>query len=315
MVTKLADDPPASAGRTSPTPLPDADRAQVIATVVDWFAEHRRDLPWRRPETGAWGVLVSEFMLQQTPVSRVIQPWHEWLRRWPTPADLAGEPSGAAVAAWGRLGYPRRAQRLHAAAVAITEEHDGVVPSTLTELQALPGVGRYTAAAVVSFAFAGSAAVLDTNVRRVLARLEDGVEFPPDAATSAEWRRAEEWVSAAGEATAAKWAAASMELGALTCKAINPSCETCPVANQCRWLAADKPRYTGPRRRAQAWNGTDRQCRGALLDVVRARNAEGRPVEIEIVLNRWPDRSQAERCLEGLLTDHLVQRSGELLSL
>src|SRR5690606_22848475 len=147
------------------------------ARVLDWFRDHRRSLPWR-DDPEPWRVMVSEFMLQQTPVSRVLPVFDVWMRRWPTPADLAAEPSGEAVRAWGRLGYPRRALRLHAAAVEISERHGGEVPDSYEELLALPGVGDYTAAAISSFAFGRRAVVLDTNVRRVFARAVGGVQHP-----------------------------------------------------------------------------------------------------------------------------------------
>ena len=140
----------------------------------DWFAANGRDLPWRRPGFTAWGTLVSEFMLQQTPVVRVVPRLEEWLERWPTPADLAASPSGDAVRAWDRLGYPRRALNLHAAAVAITERHGGVVPHDVDELLALPGVGDYTARAVAVFAFGHRHPVVDVNIRRVIARAVHG---------------------------------------------------------------------------------------------------------------------------------------------
>ena len=154
--------------------------------LLQWYDEHARDLPWRRTTATAWGVLVSELMLQQTPVARVLPVYDAWLDRWPTPGDLAAAPVGDAIRAWGRLGYPRRAIRLHAAAVAITEQHGGAVPDTYDALHALPGVGDYTASAVLAFAFGRRQAVLDTNVRRVLARVVTGVEFPPTAVTAAE---------------------------------------------------------------------------------------------------------------------------------
>src|SRR6187551_337639 len=148
------------------------------APVLEWYAGNARDLPWRQPTTTAWGVLVSEVMLQQTPVVRVEPAWLAWMARWPTPADLAVEPPSEAIRMWGRLGYPRRAMRLHACAVAIVERHGGRVPADLDQLLALPGVGTYTARAVATFAYGQRHPVVDTNVRRVVSRAVAG---DPDA--------------------------------------------------------------------------------------------------------------------------------------
>ena len=251
---------------TTPNPpLSVAAVARLHEDVVGWFAGAARDLPWRR-DVSPWAVMVSEFMLQQTPVVRVLPVYAEWIERWPTPAALAAEPTGEAVRAWGRLGYPRRALRLHAAAVAIVERHGGEVPRSRDDLLALPGVGDYTAAAISSFAFAGRQVVLDTNVRRVFARIVDGVEFPPTGVTAAERVLA---TALLPTVDAHRWAAATMELGAVVCTARSPKCGECPVSDACRWRAAGYPAYDGPVRRGQSWDGTDRQCRGRLLAVLR----------------------------------------------
>lgn len=284
--------------------------SQVIEAICAWFDANGRDLPWRRPGTSAWGVLVSEVMSQQTPMSRVIGPWHEWMNRWPTPDDLAEEDSGEAVAAWGRLGYPRRALRLHSCAVAIATEHDGVVPNSYDELVALPGIGDYTASAVVSFAFGGRATVLDTNVRRLIARAESGIANCPTSVTRAERIVADALVPDE-DARAAKWAVASMELGALVCTARSPQCEVCPIRDSCRWVIDGKP-DNAPARRGQPWKGTDRQCRGVIMDVVR-NSPHG--VKVQMALSAWPEPDQASRCLESLLDDGLVHRRGSLISL
>lgn len=284
--------------------------SQVIEAICAWFDANGRDLPWRRPGTSAWGVLVSEVMSQQTPMSRVIGPWHEWMNRWPTPDDLAEEDSGEAVAAWGRLGYPRRALRLHSCAVAIATEHDGVVPNSYDELVALPGIGDYTASAVVSFAFGGRATVLDTNVRRLIARAESGIANCPTSVTRAERVVADALVPDE-DARAAKWAVASMELGALVCTARSPQCEVCPIRDSCRWVIDGKP-DNAPARRGQPWKGTDRQCRGVIMDVVRN---SPRGVKVQMALSAWPEPDQASRCLESLLDDGLVHRRGSLISL
>lgn len=284
--------------------------SQVIEAICAWFDANGRDLPWRRPGTSAWGVLVSEVMSQQTPMSRVIGPWHEWMNRWPTPDDLAEEDSGEAVAAWGRLGYPRRALRLHSCAVTIATEHDGVVPNSYDELVALPGIGDYTASAVVSFAFGGRATVLDTNVRRLIARAESGIANCPTSVTRAERVVADALVPDE-DARAAKWAVASMELGALVCTARSPQCEVCPIRDSCRWVIDGKP-DNAPARRGQPWKGTDRQCRGVIMDVVR-NSPHG--VKVQMALSAWPEPDQASRCLESLLDDGLVHRRGSLISL
>ena len=217
--------------------------------------------------------MVSEFMLQQTPVARVEPVHRAWMEAWPTPADLAAAPSGEAVRAWGRLGYPRSALRLHAAATAIVEPYDGQVPSAYDDLRALPGVGDYTAAAIATFGFGKRHAVLDTNVRRVLARAgrrrRAAAASPPPPARSALAER----LLPDDEAEAATWSIALMELGALVCTAAKPRCDACPVADRCAWRAAGYPAYDGPPRKAQTWAGTDRQCRGRLMAVVR--DAEG----------------------------------------
>jgi A/G-specific adenine glycosylase len=272
--------------------------------VLAWYARHARDLPWRAPGATPWAVLVSEFMLQQTPVARVLPEYLKWMARWPTPAALAAEPAGEAIRQWGRLGYPRRALRLHATATALTARHGGAVPADLDALLALPGVGSYTAAAVASFAFGQRHAVLDTNVRRVLARLISG-QPAPALATSVAERRLAESLLPAEPAVAARWSVAVMELGALVCTAASPRCQACPVARDCAWLAAGRPAEApeAVRRRTQKYDGTDRQCRGRLLAVLRQADA---PVSRADFDAAWPGREQLERALDGLVADGLV---------
>lgn len=279
--------------------------------VLDWYDGAARDLPWRRPEASAWSVMVSEFMLQQTPVSRVLPVHATWLERWPTPADLAAEDAGEAVRAWGRLGYPRRALRLHAAARAIVADHGGEVPADRDTLLTLPGVGDYTAAAIAAFAFGQRQVVLDTNVRRVFARVMDGVEFPPPSV-----RRAERDLAARllpdDEPTAATWSVAVMELGALVCTASSPSCSSCPVLASCAWVAAGRPAYDGPPRKVQTYAGTDRQVRGRLLAVLRDAPGQVPKSRLDQV---WHEPVQRERALRSMLDDGLVVRHGDLYAL
>lgn len=298
----------ASAAGSGAGPAAGSASAETHATemhdlVIDWFDAHARDLPWRRPDAGPWSVMVSEFMLQQTPVSRVLPVHAEWLERWPRPADLAAEPAGEAVRAWGRLGYPRRALRLHAAATAIARQHGGEVPCEHAELLALPGIGEYTAAAVASFAYGQRHVVLDTNVRRVFARAVTGVEYPPNATTAAE-RRTATALLPLDEGTAARWAAATMELGALLCTARSPQCGACPLAAHCTWRLAGSPPHAGPPRRGQTYAGTDRQVRGRLLAVLRSSPD---PVPQAVLDTVWHEPIQRARALDGLVADGLVE--------
>ncbi|MEU9832530.1 A/G-specific adenine glycosylase [Streptosporangium sp. NPDC048047] len=274
----------------------------LLDPVLGWYADHARDLPWRAPGASPWSILVSEIMLQQTPVVRVLPVWTEWMERWPTPAALAKEPAGEAVRHWGRLGYPRRALNLHACARAITDRHGGEVPSDHATLLALPGVGEYTAAAVASFAFGGRHAVLDTNVRRVLARAVRGEEYPPKATTPPERRLAESLLPGPDEAPV--WAVAVMELGALVCTARAPRCADCPVSALCAWRLAGKPPYDGPARRGQSYAGTDRQCRGRLLAVLRQAHGPVPKTALDAV---WESDTQRERALDGLVADGLAE--------
>lgn len=272
------------------------------AAITGWYQAHARDLPWRWPGTSPWAVLVSEIMLQQTPVSRVLPAYAAWLARWPAASALAAAPAADAVREWGRLGYPRRAIRLHAAAGIITRRHRGQVPASVADLRALPGVGPYTAAAVASFAFGQRHAVLDTNVRRVLARLHGRAE-PPGATPSAAEIKLAETLLPAEPALAARWSAAVMELGALVCTAADPRCGDCPVHVSCAWHQAGHP-ASGARRPGQPYQGTDRQCRGRLLAVLRDSPA---PVPKTVLDAAWPDPAQRDRALASLVTDGLAQ--------
>jgi A/G-specific adenine glycosylase len=271
--------------------------------VLEWYSTAARDLPWRTDDATPWGVFVSEVMLQQTPVARVLPVWLQWMQRWPTPADLAAQAPGEAVRAWGRLGYPRRALRLHAAAVAITERFGGAVPGTEAELSTLPGVGTYTAAAVATFAFGERTTVVDTNVRRVIARAVTGDAYAAPSPTRGELETAAGLVPVEA-ARARTWSVAVMELGALVCTSRGPRCEACPIRDLCAWRLAGSPAHEGPPRRGQAWAGTDRQMRGALLRLLRESDG---PVSRDLIESVSPLALQRERCLDSLVADGLVE--------
>ncbi len=278
-------------------------------SITTWYEVSRRDLPWRQPGVGAWPVLVSEFMLQQTPVARVLPAYEDWLERWPTPSALAAATPADAVRQWGRLGYPRRALRLHASAVIIDQRHSGRVPDSVAELLDLPGVGSYTAAAVASFAFGQRHAVLDTNVRRVLARLMTGHQYPASSVSVAERELAQSVLPPEHDLRAATWSVAIMELGALVCTATRPACDSCPVAASCSWLRVGAPAGPAPRR-ARPYSGSDRECRGRLLAVLR--EADG-PVPPGAFDSCWPEDFQRTRVLATLIADGLAVRHADNL--
>ncbi|WP_297602794.1 A/G-specific adenine glycosylase [Microcella sp.] len=283
-------------------------RAGIPPRIIAWFAEHARDLPWRRPEFSAWGTLVSEIMLQQTPVARVIPRLEQWLARWPTPDALAADSPAEAVRAWDRLGYPRRALRLHAAAVAISERHGGIVPADVDALLALPGIGDYTARAVAAFAFGVRTPVVDVNTRRVLARAVAGLGEAGPARIRADLD-AMQALLPGDPAEARQFNAGTMELGQTVCTARAPTCEACPIAELCAWRAAGYPDYDGPAAPRQArFEGSDRQVRGLIMRELRQSDT---PVPAEVVEQLWPDAVQRERALASLLADGLATGDAE----
>ena len=269
--------------------------------ISSWFKKNKRDLPWRK--TDSWGILVSEFMLQQTPVNRVLPVYNQWMERWPTAAHLAKATPAEVITAWGRLGYPRRALRLHECAKVITKELKGKIPTTEVELRKLPGVGEYTAAAMVAFAFSGRSLVLDINIRRLFTRLFDGAESPTTSATKEEKVRYEELIPKKDPHI---WAAATMELGALVCTSQSPKCAICPVADKCLWRSLDYPKSDLVKRR-QSWHGTDRQCRGAVVQALR----ENEVLTKAQIAQLWDVPSQLEKALLTLLDDGLIEARGK----
>ncbi|MFG1989666.1 A/G-specific adenine glycosylase [Actinoplanes sp. NPDC048988] len=274
--------------------------------AIAWYDANARDLPWRQPDTTPWGVLVSEVMLQQTPVVRVGPAWHAWMTRWPTPAALAADPPSEAIRMWGRLGYPRRAMRLHACAVAMVERHGGDVPSDLDQLLALPGVGTYTGRAVATFAYGQRHPVVDTNVRRVVSRAVEGKPDAGPATTAADLAAMEELLPA-DVAKAARASIAFMELGAIVCTARSPRCPQCPFERVCAWRLDGSPPMAGPSRKRQTYAGTDRQVRGLLLEVLRHATGPVPKQRLDVV---WADEVQRARALSGLVDDGLVEPFG-----
>ena len=284
-----------------------------MTVVARWFRRSARPLPWREPGTTPWGVLLSEIMAQQTPVARVAPMWLEWIERWPTPGALAAASPADIVRAWGKLGYPRRALNLHAAATRIRDEFGGVVPDDVDALESLPGIGSYTARAVAAFAFGHRVPVVDTNIRRVLARAVLGIAEPEPPRVKADMGLMES-VLPADPAESVAVNAGVMELGAVFCTARTPNCDECPIAEHCAWALAGFPANAGRTRTPQAkYEGSVRQARGAILALART-NANITPAQIA---NAVPDAAKRDRAMEGLLTDGLlvnVKRGYELPS-
>lgn len=285
------------------------------SALGEWYAHSARDLPWRRAEFadryGAWGTLVSEFMLQQTPVTRVIPHLEAWLARWPSPAEMAKATPAEVLHQWSNLGYPRRALWLHRAAVQVVESHGGVVPRDVSALLALSGIGEYTARAVAVFHYGDRHPVVDTNTRRVIARAVDA-RSQPDPPSARDLDRMSALLPDGLEESAV-FNAAMMELGAVVCTARAPKCEACPIAASCAWLAAGRP-DTGDRRRRQArYEGSDRQVRGAVLRMLRG--APEHRLAAEEVVAAWADDAQRDRAIDSLIADGLIEASDGMLAL
>ncbi|UPL12903.1 HhH-GPD family protein [Microbacterium sufflavum] len=286
-----------------------------MPNLTSWYRSAARDLPWRRREFhdgfGAWGVLVSEFMLQQTPATRVIPHLDAWLTRWPTPAAMAEATTAEVVQQWANLGYPRRALWLHRAAIEVVERHGGVVPRDVDALLALSGIGDYTARAVAVFSYGDRYPVVDTNTRRVLARAVEGRAHP--APPSRRDLALMDALLPDDDVEAALFNAATMELGATICTARAPRCEVCPIAEQCAWLAAGRPDTGDARRRQAAYEGSDRQARGTVLRLLR--DAAPDAVPLAAVIPEWPDARQRDRAIDSLIADGLAETDGEGLTL
>ncbi|WP_282776958.1 MULTISPECIES: A/G-specific adenine glycosylase [unclassified Nocardia] len=273
--------------------------------LVEWYEQTARDLPWRRPEVTAWQILMSEIMLQQTPVARVEPIWREWVARWPVPSAMAAASQGEVLRAWGKLGYPRRALRLHECARALARDHGDEVPADVDVLLGLPGIGAYTARAVACFAYGQRVPVVDTNVRRVVARAVHG---RAEAGNPAARDLAEtEALLPVRVDRAAVFSAALMELGAVVCTARNPDCDRCPLPS-CAWVGAGRP-ASDVVRKVQKYEGTDRQARGRLMDVLRAAHGPVERVRLDLAWTRDP--GQRDRALDSLLVDGLVEQTSD----
>lgn len=280
------------------------------AAVLSWWEGQRRDLPWRQTRD-PWAVLVCEVMAQQTQVARVAERWGPFLERFPTPATCATAPVADVLHEWSGLGHNRRALALHRCATAVVEGHDGCLPATLPELLALPGVGPYTARAVLAFAFELDASVVDTNTARVLARWRGRRLTAREAQADAD--------AALPPGQSWAWNQALLDLGGTVCRRRAPVCDRCPVPSGCAWQRAGRPEpdpadgSAGVSGGQSRFEGSDRQGRGRLVEALRARAvASG---ELAAVMG-WPDDPlRAGRVAATLLGDGLVIRDGGMYRL
>jgi A/G-specific adenine glycosylase len=265
--------------------------------VLAWGLPRMRDLPWRN-ERDPWRILVAEVMLQQTQVERVIPKWRAFLDAFPTPRDCATAPLGDVLRLWQGLGYPRRARNLQATAAIVVEQHDGVLPDSLDQLLALPGIGPYTARAVLAFAFERDVAVVDTNIARILARTA-GERLTPKAAQA----RADAAVPL-GDGWA--WNQVIMDLGAVLCRS-TPTCAACPLAPNCAWNSAGHPDpdpaigSAGVSGKQARFEGSSRQARGKVLRALNDGSRAASDFDRHIV--------------SSLLVDGLIEQSGLTISL
>jgi A/G-specific adenine glycosylase len=275
---------------------------------LDWFGPRQRDLPWRRTRD-PWAICVAEVMLQQTQVHRVIPKWLAFLDQFPTMGACADAPLGDVLVLWQGLGYPRRARNLHLLAQQVVEHHEGVMPNDLNSLLTLPGIGNYTARALLAFAFEHDAAVVDTNAARVLARWEGQTMIAKVVQRMAD----EALPSGASWA----WNQAMLDLGATLCRPRAPQCLECPVSSWCRWrgrVDVDDPAVgsAGVSKPQARFAGSDRELRGKVLLAIGQR-----PRSID-ELNRLcgnGDRDRVARLVEALRTEGLLECVSELLRL
>lgn len=297
-----------------------AQLTSIVDATINWYVTAQRDFPWRDPDISPWGVLLSEVMSQQTQMSRVEPKWREFMDLWPTPTAMADSSVAEVIRRWDRLGYPRRAVNLHRCATAIVEDHGGVVPADRDALLALPGIGTYTSAAVASFAFGLREPVIDTNIRRVLARAVNGEAVA--WAANAKRDDAEMLALLPEDRERAKlWNASSMELGAVVCQARKPLCEACPIADLCEWRAREYPAATVKPRVQAEFEGSDRQLRGQIMRLLRSQPEGVDVTEVPSLLDQprnIVDTVHAERLLklaDDLVTDGLAERTEDRIHL
>ena len=272
--------------------------SNTISKVFLWWDSEKRDLPWRISRD-PWAILVSEFMLQQTQASRVVEKYKTFLKRFPNPTTCANSNPGKVIELWSGLGYNRRAINLHRTAKTIAEKHKGTVPDELSLLLDLPGIGDYTARAILAFSFEKDVAVVDVNVKRVLSRLEGRTLSMKEAQSIADQNlpTGEGW----------RWNQAMIEIGATICTARKTQCGKCPLKETCTWTknqAATDPAISVKSKKLETFEGSDRQGRGKLINALRNEPIMEKDVP---QIFGWPnDHKRCKRVLKKLEKDGLI---------
>ena len=287
-------------------------RTWVQRRLLQWYSKHRRDLPWRRTNNPYW-ILVSEIMLQQTQVDRVVPKYQAFLKQFPTLRRLAAAKQSRVITAWAGLGYNRRARNLHQLAKVVVRQHAGRLPKTLHDLRALPGIGPYTAAAVASFAFGAPVALVDVNVRRVLGRVHHGVAGPKRLSEKRVWALAAQHLPA----NAVAWNSALMDFGATVCTERAPKCLTCPLQARCKAYPAVLWQLPQRSKVSEKFADSNRFWRGKIISELRV--APKRRLRLQTLQSRLRQAGFAvarfSDLLQGLVKDGLVRITGEQVRL
>jgi A/G-specific adenine glycosylase len=286
---------------------------EIQNILLGWYRDNARDLPWRHTRD-PYRILVSEVMLQQTQVDRVIPKYHAFLDAFPDVNALANAPTGEVIRLWSGLGYNRRAVNLQRAATAVVEEHNGEFPSDVESLKALPGIGPYTAGAIACFAFEQEVGFLDTNVRRLLHRLLIGPEVPQESRTQRQMHEVASAIVPAGHGW--EWGQALIEFGALQCTSRKPACLTCPLNSRCtafpeiQTVLAELSGSGFRRKKEEAFPGSNRYYRGKVMRALQQRDEGIDLAELGPEVRddyRCADRAWLEMLVQGLARDGLVE--------
>lgn len=297
-----------------------ADLPEIQQSLLEWYRANARDLPWRRTRD-PYRILVSEVMLQQTQVDRVIPKYHAFLETFPTVEDLADAPTADVIRLWSGLGYNRRAVNLQRAATAVVEQYGGEFPADVEALKALPGIGPYTAGAIACFALEQDVGFMDTNIRRLLHRLFIGPEVPDEQRSHREMQALAAGVVPSGSGW--EWGQAVMEFGALQCTARKPACLTCPLQHHCRafpaiqTVLAELSKSGFRRKKEESFQGSNRFYRGRVVRTLHEHGVQNDGLDLDQLGSHVFDEYTSEHrdwlqgIVDGLARDGLLEVAEE----